>query len=180
MSPLSRAAITANSRRAQRLSLRPAYAEWSSVLLIRTRLCPAKDLRYSGRMAYRTESGILEEDCLKLNEVFFWYIQTGLPFVVLKYAMTMDGKIAAYTGKSQWITGEAARRRVHEDRNRYSAIMTGIGTVLADDPMLTCRIENGKNPVRIICDSRLQIPEKSRDRADFRGSSDDHCHMLYG
>ena len=125
-------------------------------------LVSGKGLEILRAHGIQTESGILEEDCLKLNEVFFWYIQTGLPFVVLKYAMTMDGKIAAYTGKSQWITGEAARRRVHEDRNRYSAIMTGIGTVLADDPMLTCRIENGKNPVRIICDSRLQIPEKSR------------------
>ena len=76
--------------------------------------------------------------------------------------MTMDGKIAAYTGASQWITGEAARKNVHKDRNRYTAIMVGIGTVLADDPMLTCRIEGGRNPVRIICDTRLQIPLSAR------------------
>ena len=63
----------------------------------------------------------------------------------MKYAMTMDGKIAAYTGNSQWITGEAARQNVHRDRNRYTAIMAGIGTVLADDPLLTCRIPEGKN-----------------------------------
>jgi len=76
----------------------------------------------------------------------------------MKYAMTMDGKIAAYTGNSQWITGEAARQNVHRDRNRYTAIMAGIGTVLADDPLLTCRIPEGKNPTRIIADTHLQIP----------------------
>lgn len=102
--------------------------------------------------------GVLESECTKLNEVFFHYIKTGLPYVVMKYAMTMDGKIATSTGKSKWITGEAARKRVHEDRNRLSAIMVGIGTVLIDDPYLTCRIENGRNPIRIICDSKLRLP----------------------
>lgn len=92
-------------------------------------------------------------------------MQTKLPFVILKYAMTLDGKIATYTGASRWVTGEAARAHVHRMRNRYRAIMVGVGTVLADDPMLTCRLkgtENGENPVRIICDSTLRTPLESQ------------------
>lgn len=108
------------------------------------------------------ETGLLQAECDRLNEVFFHYIQSGTPFVVMKYAMTMDGKIAAYTGKSQWITGEPARRHVHHSRNRYAAIMVGIGTVLRDDPLLTCRLPGGRNPIRIICDSRLRIPTDSQ------------------
>lgn len=105
---------------------------------------------------------VLEEECDELNRVFFHYIQTGRPYVTLKYAMTADGKIATFTGESQWITGEEARRHVHQLRHENAAIMVGIGTVLADDPMLNCRIEGGKDPVRIICDSRLKIPLDSK------------------
>ena len=101
---------------------------------------------------------VLQEECDKLNEVFFHFIQTKTPYVVMKYAKTLDGKIATKTGASQWITGETARHRVHEDRNRYAAIMAGVGTVLADDPQLTCRIEGGRNPIRIICDTHLRTP----------------------
>ncbi|MGN8889802.1 bifunctional diaminohydroxyphosphoribosylaminopyrimidine deaminase/5-amino-6-(5-phosphoribosylamino)uracil reductase RibD [Dysosmobacter sp. HCP28S3_G4] len=108
------------------------------------------------------DTGVLKEECDALNPVFFHFIQTKRPYVVIKYAMTMDGKIATRTGDSQWITGEAARQRVHQDRHRYSAIMAGVGTVLADDPLLTCRMEGGKNPVRIICDSHLRTPPDSR------------------
>ena len=108
------------------------------------------------------DTGVLKEECDALNPVFFHFIQTKRPYVVIKYAMTMDGKIATRTGDSQWITGEAARQRVHQDRHRYSAIMAGVGTVLADDPLLTCRMEGGKNPVRVICDSHLRTPPDSR------------------
>ena len=108
------------------------------------------------------DTGVLKEECDALNPVFFHFIQTKRPYVVMKYAMTMDGKIATRTGDSRWITGEAARQRVHQDRHRYSAIMAGVGTVLADDPLLTCRMEGGKNPVRIICDSHLRTPPDSR------------------
>ena len=102
---------------------------------------------------------LLEEECRKVNEVFFHYITTGLPLVVLKYAMTLDGKTACFTGASRWVTGEAARRHVHETRNRLSAIMAGVGTVLTDDPLLTCRLGGtGRDPVRIICDSSLRTP----------------------
>ena len=100
----------------------------------------------------------MREECDQLNPVFFHYITTKTPYVVMKYAMTLDGKIATKTGASKWITGEVARKRVQYSRKIYSGIMVGIGTVLADDPMLTCRLENAKNPVRIICDSSLRIP----------------------
>lgn len=101
---------------------------------------------------------ILKEECDAVNEIFFHYITTKRPFVTMKYAMTLDGKIACYTGESKWITGEAARQRVQSERLRHTAIMAGIGTVLADDPMLTCRLENGRDPIRIICDSMLRMP----------------------
>lgn len=104
----------------------------------------------------------MRDECDSLNPVFFHYISTGRPYVVMKYAMTMDGKTAAYTGESKWITGEEARYRVHQDRNKYYGIMTGIGTVLRDDPLLNCRIPEGRHPVRIICDSGLRTPTDSQ------------------
>lgn len=106
-------------------------------------------------------SGVMKEECDSLNEVFFHYITTKTPYAVMKYAMTADGKIATVTGASKWITGEEARNSVHYDRHRYTGIMAGIGTVLADDPMLNCRIPGGKDPVRIICDSSLRTPLES-------------------
>ncbi len=101
---------------------------------------------------------VLRDECDAINEIFFHYITTKRPFVTMKYAMTMDGKTACYTGESKWITGESARKHVQHERLRHSAIMAGIGTVLADDPLLTCRLEGGRDPVRIICDSSLRIP----------------------
>ncbi len=108
------------------------------------------------------ETGILEKECAELNDVFFHYIQKDTPYIVLKYAMTLDGKIASYTGDSQWITGEKAREHVHWLRHKYSSIMAGIGTVLADDPMLNARLEDANQPTRIICDSRLRILEQTQ------------------
>ena len=101
---------------------------------------------------------VLSGECEALNAVFFHYIRTGMPYAALKYAMTLDGKIAAYTGESKWITGTAAREHVHRLRGRYRGIMCGVGTVLADDPLLTCRIPGGRDPVRIVCDSALRTP----------------------
>lgn len=106
--------------------------------------------------------GFMREECDAINSAFFRFIKTGMPYVVMKYAITMDGKIATRTGASKWITSEAARKRVHEDRNRYMAIMAGIGTVLKDDPLLTCRIPGGRDPVRVICDTHLRIPVDSQ------------------
>lgn len=104
----------------------------------------------------------MREACDALNPVFFHYITTKTPYVVLKFAMTLDGKIATRTGASKWITGEAARNHVHQLRGRYAGILAGIGTVLADDPMLNCRIDGAHQPLRIILDSQLRIPMGSR------------------
>ncbi|MCI8516576.1 MAG: bifunctional diaminohydroxyphosphoribosylaminopyrimidine deaminase/5-amino-6-(5-phosphoribosylamino)uracil reductase RibD [Hungatella sp.] len=116
----------------------------------------------------------MREECDRLNPVFFHYITTGTPYVIMKYAMTADGKIATKTGASKWITGEKSRAVVHGMRRNCMGIMAGIGTVLADDPMLNVRLEGTgdisgpsegpgrRDPVRIICDSRLRIPEDSR------------------
>ena len=104
----------------------------------------------------------LKEECDAMNHVFFHYIRTGTPYVAMKYAMTMDGKIACYTGDSKWVTGEESRAHVQTLRNHYKGIMAGIGTVLADDPMLNCRIEGRRDPIRIIADSHLRIPIDSQ------------------
>lgn len=103
----------------------------------------------------------MKEECDELNQVFFHYITAKTPYIIMKYAMTCDGKIATKTGASKWITGEAARKEVQYMRHRYMGIMAGIGTVLADDPMLNVRLEGLKSPVRIICDSKLRIPLES-------------------
>lgn len=103
-------------------------------------------------------SGVLKEECLKLNEIFFQYVTTKKPFIFLKSALSLDGKIATVTGESQWISCEESRREVHELRGVYASIMVGIGTVLADNPSLTCRLEGKKSPIRIIVDSSLQTP----------------------
>ncbi|MCI9180289.1 MAG: bifunctional diaminohydroxyphosphoribosylaminopyrimidine deaminase/5-amino-6-(5-phosphoribosylamino)uracil reductase RibD [Lachnospiraceae bacterium] len=108
------------------------------------------------------ETGVMKAECDRLNPVFFHYITTNMPYVVMKYAMTADGKIATKTGASKWITGEKARARVQEMRHCYMGIIAGIGTVLADDPMLNVRLEGKKSPIRIICDSRLRIPLDSK------------------
>lgn len=105
---------------------------------------------------------VLKDECDALNDIFFHYITSKFPYVILKYAMTADGKIATYSGKSKWITGEESRKHTHLTRKRAAAIMVGIGTVLADDPILTCRVENSSNPVRVIMDSKLEIPLDSK------------------
>lgn len=121
-------------------------------------LVAGKGVRILRKHGIAVTENILREECDCLNEVFLYFIQRKVPFVVLKYAMTMDGKIAVASGLSKWITGEEARRRVHQDRDRYAAILVGVGTVLADDPQLTCRLPDGRNPVRIICDTHLRTP----------------------
>lgn len=106
--------------------------------------------------------GILERECKLLNEVFFHFIQTGMPFVMMKFAMTVDGKTASYTGKSKWITSNLSREEVQHQRLKYSSIMVGINTVITDNPELSYRLPNGRNPTRIICDTHLKIPIKSK------------------
>ncbi len=110
-----------------------------------------------------TLTGVLEQEARNLNLAFFKYIQTGIPLVSLKVAMTLDGKIATSTGDSRWISGEASRKHVHQLRNVYDAIMVGIGTVLKDDPMLNTRLEDKdiRDPIRVIIDSKLDLPSSS-------------------
>lgn len=107
-------------------------------------------------------TGILEQEAIDLNEVFYHYFETHRPFVAMKYAMTLDGKIACHSGESQWITGPASRRYVHGLRKKYSSILVGVGTALADNPMLNCRTEVGVDPVRLIADSHLRLPDSSQ------------------
>ena len=102
--------------------------------------------------------GVLEKEAENLNEAFSKHMRTGMPFVLLKAAMSLDGKIACRSGDSKWITGDEARKYSHELRSRYDAILVGINTVLKDDPELTCRKRKGRDPIRIVLDSALRIP----------------------
>jgi diaminohydroxyphosphoribosylaminopyrimidine deaminase / 5-amino-6-(5-phosphoribosylamino)uracil reductase len=112
----------------------------------------------------KVKEGILKQKALQLNEAFIKYITTGLPFVSVKVAMSLDGKIATATGDSQWITGGKARQFVHRLRDHNDAIMVGIETVLKDNPQLTTRVEGGggKDPIRVIVDSTARIPLDAR------------------
>lgn len=113
------------------------------------------------------EVGILEAEALEINKVFFHFIATKTPFVTVKTATSLDGKIATVKGESKWITGDAAREDVHQLRHEHDAILVGIGTVLADNPSLTTRIKTGgKNPIRIILDHHLQTPLTAKIVAD--------------
>lgn len=110
----------------------------------------------------KVEVGVMGKECKKLNKIFNKYMTTKRPYVIMKYAMTADGKIATANGESKWITGESARKNVHRLRNNLSAIMVGVNTVIADDPSLNCRLdEPSKDPIKIICDSSLRTPLNS-------------------
>ena len=106
--------------------------------------------------------GVLERECRSLNEAFCSYIVKKAPFVILKVAATLDGKIATRTGDSKWISSGASRRLVHRLRNRVDGIVVGIGTILRDNPLLTTRIPGGRDPLRIVLDSRLRVPERAK------------------
>ncbi len=110
--------------------------------------------------------GILQKECQKLNEIFFFNQTKKLPFITLKTACTLDGKIATQTGSSKWITSEKSRQDVQKLRNLYDAILTSSETVIKDNPSLTCRMKNGKNPIRIIIDSKLNTPADSKAYLD--------------
>lgn len=107
--------------------------------------------------------GLLEDKARRMNEIFIKYITTKKPFVLFKSAMTADGKIATSTGHSKWVTGEAARAKVHRLRDCYDAILVGVNTVLADNPSLTCRLPEGggHDPIRIILDSAARTPPEA-------------------
>ncbi len=108
--------------------------------------------------------GVLEEECRRLNEVYVKWITTGLPFVILKAAVSLDGRIATRTGDSKWISNEHSRLLVHRIRNQVDGVLVGIGTVVKDDPLLTVRLSRGKirDPLRIVIDPRLRISKKAR------------------
>lgn len=108
------------------------------------------------------EEGLCRAEALALNEKFFHFIQTGQPFTLLKLALSLDGRIATRDGRSRWITGDAARRRVHRLRFEYDALLVGVNTVLADDPRLDCRSGRAKSLTRVILDTHLRTPPDAR------------------
>ena len=126
-------------------------------------LVAGKGIELLRKAGIEVETGVETEYLEKQNRVFLKYINSGMPWVVMKTAMTLDGKIAAYTGDSKWVTGEEARGEVHRMRSAYTGILVGSGTVKADDPQLNCRgVEGGRQPVRILADSSASLSPDSR------------------
>ena len=107
-------------------------------------------------------TGVCEEQCRRLNEAYFKYRQTQAPFVTVKFAQSLDGRLATATGNSQWISSPSSLRLAHKLRREHDCVMVGIGTVLADDPQLTVRLIDGCNPLRVVLDSHLRIPSTAR------------------
>lgn len=132
--------------------------------------CQDPDSRVAGKGIKRLqEAGIevmldvLEKECIQANEDYFYHRKTGFPFVTLKTATTLDGRIATASGDSKWITNSLSRERTHQLRHQHQAILVGIGTVLADNPQLTTRLPNGGlHPLRVIVDSHLRVPLDSQ------------------
>lgn len=119
-------------------------------------------LRLLREAGLTVESGLLQPDAEELNRAYLKAVRTGLPWLTLKMAMTLDGKIATRTGDSRWITSEPARRWVHRLRNWNDAVLVGAGTVRADDPELTARLPGARNPLRVIADTHARISRTSR------------------
>jgi diaminohydroxyphosphoribosylaminopyrimidine deaminase/5-amino-6-(5-phosphoribosylamino)uracil reductase len=126
-------------------------------------LVNGRSLEAMRRKGIDVTCGVLEERCRRLNETFFKSVETDKPFVTLKAALTLDGKIASRSGRSRWISCPASRQKVHRMRSRVDAVLVGLGTVLQDDPQLTVRgIRGGRNPCRVVMDSMLRIPMTAR------------------
>jgi len=125
-------------------------------------LVQGKGIAILRKAGVEVEVGVLEKECRDLNEEFCKYIVMKLPFVIIKAAATLDGKIATRTGDSKWISCERSRQQVHRLRNRVDGIVVGIGTILKDNPLLTSRVRGGRDPLRIVLDSRLRVPENAK------------------
>jgi len=110
----------------------------------------------------KVEVGLLGDEARELNAPFFKLVRSGRPWVIAKWAMTLDGRIATKTGDSKWISSPEARKCVHKVRGQADAVVVGIGTVLADDPELTCRLARGRNPMRVVLDSMARLPLRSK------------------
>lgn len=126
-----------------------------------------RGLKVLRRADIRVDAGLLADEATRMNEAFNKWITTGLPFVIAKAAMSLDGKIATRTGDSKWITSEAARREAHKLRARVDAIMVGANTVIRDNPQLTVRHGvRGRQPLRIVVDAQGRCPRSARVFAD--------------
>lgn len=125
-------------------------------------LVSGKGIRRLRQAKIRVDVGLLERECRRLNEAFSKHITRRIPFVILKLAASLDGRIATSTGDSRWVTGPLSRRYVHELRDQVDVVVVGAGTVLADDPNLTCRLRGGRDPWRVVLDGRLRIPLKAQ------------------
>lgn len=119
---------------------------------------------YLAEKGIEVKTGVLESECQRLNEAFLHFITTCRPFVIAKSALTLDGWSATSVGHSKWITNEISRQFVHRLRDRVDGVLVGVGTVIADDPVLTTRLKhrNGKDPIRIIVDTHLRIPHNAK------------------
>ncbi len=125
-------------------------------------LVHGRGLRALARAGIEVELGVVADECRHLNEAFAHYITTHRPFVVAKVAQSIDGRVATRTGESRWVTSEPARLFGHHLRDACDGILVGSGTVLADDPELTCRLPGGRDPVRIVVDSVARTPPTAK------------------
>jgi diaminohydroxyphosphoribosylaminopyrimidine deaminase/5-amino-6-(5-phosphoribosylamino)uracil reductase len=114
------------------------------------------------RHGIETTVGVLKEECMQLNERFFKFIKTGLPFITLKFAQTIDGRIATASGHSRWISSDSSLRLAHRLRSSHDAVLIGVNTLIQDNPELTVRLIKGRNPFRVIVDSSLRIPMEAQ------------------
>ena len=125
-------------------------------------LVNGKGVRALRRAGLSVTTGVLKQACLELNAGFISYMSRGRPLVTFKAAITLDGRVAARTGDARWVTGPDARQQGHRMRDRSDVIMVGVGTVMADDPTLTCRgVSGGQDPARVVVDSRLRTPPEA-------------------